>query len=764
MIYHVIANGEDIYNPEVDDLLLLDPTLELELNHAGSFSFTLPPSNRHYNSIKKMTTEISVYQDNELLFIGRAISDTPDFYNRKKIECEGALAYLNDSIQRPKKYTDLTPRQYLSELIEIHNAQVDEFKQFTVGKVTVNDTENLYRYTNYNNTLTEIKEDLIDNYGGYLFVRVVNGVKYLDYLAELPYTCDQTIQFGENLLDFTRNYDATQIATAIIPLGKDLSQEASEDGTEVDNSLVNRVTIADVNNGVDFVYNKEAVSVYGWIFKTQTWDDVTDKKILKTKGENYLKSVQWENLSIEAKAVDLHFIDGKKDRFRIGSEIRVVSEPHGMDTNLPLTKLTLNLSNVADNTITLGNDYSVPISAQSAALDRKQKKSAAQIAADIRMAGASEKSARREAIENATALITGNQGGHVVFHYSKNSDGSIKALEEILIMDTDQMSTAKKVWRWNLNGLGYSKNGVDGPYEIAATQDGAIVANRIITGILGDKAHKNFWNMETGEFSLSAYSTTEESEKYADGKASDAQSAAEKAAAKNTEDAINNYDINLSQEKVFNRLTNGGKANGIYMVGGDLYINADLIKSGTINGIDIVGSSFLSTDKSPSESFYRQLEIDRSFFGLFSDTENLSHPSYNTASRPRVRIGNSVEDNGYIDLFDGNSKNSKEGEFYRGVCGDNGLHCNINPAGMNFTANGNYCGFIGQNGNSPTLNIISDIGDGIHIGQYTDANHRNYIYRLAVREDGNLEMLGCKVETWTWTFPDGQKIQYYKWV
>lgn len=90
MIYHVRVDGEDIYNPEDDNLLLIDPTLELELNNAGSFDFTLPPSNRFYDRIKKMQTEISVYQDDELIFIGRAISDAPDFYNRKKVECEGA--------------------------------------------------------------------------------------------------------------------------------------------------------------------------------------------------------------------------------------------------------------------------------------------------------------------------------------------------------------------------------------------------------------------------------------------------------------------------------------------------------------------------------------------------------------------------------------------------------------------------------------------------------------------------------------------------
>lgn len=78
---------------------------------------------------------------------------------------------------------------------------------------------------------------------------------------------------------------------------------------------------------------------------------------------------------------------------------------------------------------------------------------------------------------NATAWITGNSGGHVVFRPEK-------APEEILIMDTAKVSTAKKVWRWNLNGLGYSSNGVNGPFDVAITSKGEIVANFIKVGII----------------------------------------------------------------------------------------------------------------------------------------------------------------------------------------------------------------------------------------------------------------------------------------
>ncbi len=85
----------------------------------------------------------------------------------------------------------------------------------------------------------------------------------------------------------------------------------------------------------------------------------------------------------------------------------------------------------------------------------------------------------QQAIQNATNWITGGRGGYVVFQL--NADGQP---DEILIMDTPSIETAQKVWRWNQGGLGYSKNGYDGPYETAITQDGAIVADFITAGTM----------------------------------------------------------------------------------------------------------------------------------------------------------------------------------------------------------------------------------------------------------------------------------------
>ena len=85
----------------------------------------------------------------------------------------------------------------------------------------------------------------------------------------------------------------------------------------------------------------------------------------------------------------------------------------------------------------------------------------------------------QQAIQNATNWITGGRGGYVIFQL--NADGQP---DEILIMDQPSVESAQKVWRWNQGGLGYSKNGYDGPYTTAITQDGAIVADFITAGTM----------------------------------------------------------------------------------------------------------------------------------------------------------------------------------------------------------------------------------------------------------------------------------------
>lgn len=118
------------------------------------------------------------------------------------------------------------------------------------------------------------------------------------------------------------------------------------------------------------------------------------------------------------------------------------------------------------------------------------------------------------AIQNATDRITGQTGGYVVIH--TDSEGGQPY--ELLILDTPSIEEAVNVWRWNVEGLGFSSNGYNGPYETAITADGQIVAdfitsgslvaNIIKAGVIQSQDGSSYWDLESGEVMFSAYATT----------------------------------------------------------------------------------------------------------------------------------------------------------------------------------------------------------------------------------------------------------------
>ena len=453
-MYKIFCDGTLMCDSRIEELALINPVVKLEENKAGSFSFKIPPGHPYYDAINKRKSIVEVYLDDEAepVFCGTCVKDDIDFYKQKNITCEGISAFLNDSIQRPAIYQGYSIGRLLEAYILSHNAQVEESKRFVLGAVTVKNNDTITTQTNMENTMKAIKK-IVDDFGGFFRIRHKDGVRYIDYLEDSLYTNTQVIKLGKNLVEFKSNIDSAGISTAIIPLGAKL-EESTVDGLET------RLTIASVNGGLDYLYNAESVNTYGWIYKTVTFDDITSPEELKQKGEKYLEEIQYENIVIEAKAVDLHLTDKSIERFKLSDQIRVSSTPHGLNKYFRLTKQTLNLNKPESDKITLGKNEKMPLSARGNQTDDDILNIIDNIVPPS--------SILQRAIENATALITSAMGGFVV-----------KTNNELLIMDTDNIETATKVWRWNINGLGYSSTGYEGPYALAMTMDGRFVADAI---------------------------------------------------------------------------------------------------------------------------------------------------------------------------------------------------------------------------------------------------------------------------------------------
>ena len=462
-MYSIYADGACIYSDvfALESMKVLNPKLVLEDNGAGSLSMKLPPMNVGYASIIRMITDISVQKDGEEIWAGRVLSENKDFWNNRDLYCEGEMAFFNDSSQPPAEYNGLSVRAYLERLIAVHNSKVTPNRRFTLGAVTVVDKNFPTYYTNYEKTMA-ILNALVEQYGGHLRVRKVNGVRYLDYLAEYPDTCSQVIQFGSNLIDFTRKWDSTEFATVIIPLGNRLEDSPIE-------ALDAYLTVESVNQGSMYVQSNEAVAAYGWIEKTVTWDEVSDPAVLLEKAKTYLTDLQFDNLELELSALDLHYLDVNTEAVKLLDEIRVISRPHGLDRMFPVKKLEIPLDNPEQTQFTLGDSVKT-------SLTSVNNQTSAAILQKIEGLPKAH-SLLKEAKENATQIMNMATTGYITI--TKDQYGS----ETLYISNVRDYKKADKLWKWNMNGLGYSNDGGK-TFGLAITMDGSIVADYITTGVL----------------------------------------------------------------------------------------------------------------------------------------------------------------------------------------------------------------------------------------------------------------------------------------
>ena len=351
-MYRVLCDDKILYDPRLDDYKIESPTVSLELNASGSFDFTVWPTNPQYSSLKQMKSVIVVKKDKKTIFEGRLYSAEKGFYNQIKYSCEGCLNYLLDSVVRPFEFKGDIPGLF-AFLIEQHNEQVEEQKQFKVGNVTVTDPNNYVNRssTGYETTLDILKSRLLDTLGGYLYIRYEDDGKYIDYVSDFEYLCTQRIKFGENLIDISRTETGEDLITALIPLGAKIKDEEGNDTEE-------RITISSVNAGKDYVYDEEAVELYGWIFGTNTWDDVTLPENLKSKATQYLTEHKAIIGNIKFSAADLSRIDKNIDDFEIGQYVFCTSKKHGLDnTKFLIKQIEFQLDDPSQGELSSDKDY-----------------------------------------------------------------------------------------------------------------------------------------------------------------------------------------------------------------------------------------------------------------------------------------------------------------------------------------------------------------------------------------------------------------------
>lgn len=464
-------DGQILYYPGDKEAVLVNPILNLQAGYAGTFESTIPPNNPLYSKIRNRNSMVSVFQDSKEIFYGEVTKQPKmDRYKNKSIYCTGAMSFLSDTIQPQAEYHDKSPREMLEIFLENHNNQVEERKKIYLGQVSITDAnDSLYRYTNFETTLKAIREKLVEQLGGYLRLRHENEKLYLDWitLEEYGKYCEQSIEFGLNLLDYSESRTAENIVTALIPLGSRLQGESEIEALE------KYVDITSANSGSNYIYNQEAVENFGWIWATNTWQDVTEASNLLKKGKEWLQDNQFEELTLELTAVDLSMLDKDYDSFEIGDRIRCRAKPYGMDKIFPVTEMKIPLQKPDGATLTLGENRKLTYTEQ-------QNKIYSGVTATAEERRKIQNQQVKIAIDSLTTKMTGTAGGYHLTEF----DNEGRWLRE-LYMDAPDKEQATRILQINKNGIGGSHNGYAGPYTVGLTLDGQIVGEQITAESIG---------------------------------------------------------------------------------------------------------------------------------------------------------------------------------------------------------------------------------------------------------------------------------------
>lgn len=479
MIYEVFIDNKQLYYPGDEKLVIYNSKLEQALNDAGTFEFTITKNNPLYDEIYPRVSSVRITKNDTEIFFGQVRTSEEVLEGEKDVSCVGELSFLYDSIQPQKRYQDYTPQQFFNELVTNHNNQVEDDKKFRPGKVTVTDpNDSLYRFTNFEDTLTDIRDKLCDSLNGYLRIRKSEGNRYIDLLRLEDYGkySDQPIKFGYNLLDFVKKDSGEAIYTALIPLGARLD-ESQIDG------LDSYLTIESVNGGKNYLKNDSAIKQFGLIWAVQKWDDVTVPENLMIKGKEWLRSNQYKTLTLELTAIDMSMLKSDIDSFDLGDTIHVIAKDFGLDAVYPVQKKTTYLQEPEKNTIVLSN------TSLSKSYSKKVEGSLQNIEGSIQNLTNSVNSVRQEMptekklLELTTARAESliNIGTHGNVYLVNDGRGYPK---ELLIMDSQNIGTAKKVWKFADNELKHSITGYNGTYQ-KVLSDGKVIGE-CVSGILKD--------------------------------------------------------------------------------------------------------------------------------------------------------------------------------------------------------------------------------------------------------------------------------------
>ena len=308
------------------------------------------------------------------------------------------------------------------------------------------------------------------------------------------------IKYGKNLTDITQDETNENVYTHVIPYAQDSNK----------NTIIgDTITLFNVAESKMRILNLDLSD------KFQGENGEETKITVKDVNREARYYVERNNLTEPRVSLDVSFLDLSQtveyaniaplETVSLGDTVYVDYPTLGVSAKARVIEYEWDSLRERYNSVEIG-DAKARLSTTIAEIDSKSDS----YYSDLFDQAANNKTFLQSAIEHASELLKGAYGGHIVI--GTNADGQPN---EIYAMDTDDVSTAKKVLRINMNGIGGSTTGINGTYNVAILTEGTIKADAITTGtlraglikagVLSDASGKNYWNMETGEISISSY-------------------------------------------------------------------------------------------------------------------------------------------------------------------------------------------------------------------------------------------------------------------
>lgn len=361
--------GSVLHDPRTDTQISAG-TLKEELGQSPTLSLTIQPTHPLWDSFTRDTVmlpnrevELLEFETGIVLFRGRVRAISMEFDGSKKLTCEGAMAYLNDTTVRPYKTYDTEEiecdinapaeaNKLFEWFIEQHNAHVmNACEKFIIGVNAGANYGKLQRGTGTRPaTLKEMRDKLEEACGGWLRVRYDATGSIIDWLPDTGAAeATQRVELGSNLLDLDTQVDGKDIYTAIVPVGK---TGRGEDERKVNVSPETAYVPFGFAIQGDAVVDMSAVEKYGLIEKTMSYD-LDKPQALADKAVADLAAGKLDD-SIEVSAFDLHNLNEQTLPIDFLDRVFVKSEPHGIERYMICSGRTINLTNPTATQYKLG--------------------------------------------------------------------------------------------------------------------------------------------------------------------------------------------------------------------------------------------------------------------------------------------------------------------------------------------------------------------------------------------------------------------------